>query len=55
MHKIQSLEEYIVSQNPFKISNPFQAHFINDLSKMYLVNCNKKLYCSSIYAVQDLT
>ena len=41
VHKIQSLEDYIRSQNYFK---PFFKHFSNDLIIMYLVNCNKIIY-----------
>ena len=50
MHKIQSLEDYIRSQNYFK---PFFKHFSNDLNIMYLVNCNKGIYFSSIYTASD--
>ena len=50
VHKIQSLEDYIRSQNYFK---PFFKHFSNDLNIMYLVNCNKGIYFSSIYTASD--
>ena len=43
VHKIQSLEDYIRSQN----------YFSNDLNIMYLANCNKGIYFSSIYTASD--